>query len=321
MFACMSTSTFPLPISPSLSLSARCATSGSASSPRTSRLLRRRTVARTRGFAQSCTTKSSARRSSGPPKNGRNRRVSSRTPSGARPTSSATFVPACANTPRTKWECSREVERSARKSESNGLRSAAAAAGVAAEVLASAASGAAWVDVDADGSQGTRTSCALAARTCSPTLVASASNGTIDRAADTASPFSSENVRNMASKGSVCSKASVADDFITSEGRSASSMRRSAPKCVGSSSSVLDPWLEEDLSVWGWVGGGWRSCVIAITLGRCSILSRTTVNRRFQTPSSSCLVLGQRSLVPLSLSLGSRTFANDGPVAVARVRR
>ena len=74
-----------------------------------------------------------------------------------------------------------------------------------------------------EGSQGTSTSCVLNPLTCSATLLASELNGMTDSAVDTGNPFSSANARKTTIKGSVCKSESVAEDFMTSDGRSASS--------------------------------------------------------------------------------------------------
>ena len=100
----------------------------------------------------------------------------------------------------------RKVEQPTRECVSNGPWLSGEEVAAAAAFVSTASCVAIDVDIDMDRSQCTRMSSVLAARTCLPTLVASASDGMIDRAAETVSPFSSENVWNMVSKGSVCSK-------------------------------------------------------------------------------------------------------------------
>ena len=101
--------------------------------PTESALLTRTTVAQIFGFAHSCTANSSARRSSGPPKNGTSRRYvppceTFATPPGVcRSTKSATSVRADANSARTNCECEIDASRSsapaavARNRTSNGF--------------------------------------------------------------------------------------------------------------------------------------------------------------------------------------------------------
>ena len=90
-----------------------------------------------------------------------------------------------------------------------------------------------------EGSQGTSTSCVLNPLICLVTLLASELNGMTDSAVNTGNPFSSANMRKTAIKGSVCKSESVAEDFMTSNGRSASSEAERTKMCLALVSGAL----------------------------------------------------------------------------------
>jgi len=89
------------------------------------------------------------------------------------------------------------------------------------------------------GSQGTSTSCVLNPLMCSVMLLTSELNGTTDSAVDTGNSFSSANAWKTAIKGSVCKSKSMAEDFMMSNGRSASSEAECTKMCLALVSGAL----------------------------------------------------------------------------------
>ena len=207
---------FSLAFTSPLSSPRTCAWSGlsidGASTSSSSRVTRT-TVALTRGCAHSCTTNSSARRSSGPPKNGKKRctrppvpdaPVDTRgiSPGACWSTNSATSVWLREKTLRTKCECSADAEfvpgSAVRNIDSNGLP--ACTRGVDGMVTGAVVEA---VCSERGGSQGTRTSCAPLRFAASVMVSARSSYGTTASEVETAMPLSSPNVRKIPSNGSV----------------------------------------------------------------------------------------------------------------------
>ena len=178
------------------------------------------------------------------------------------------------------------------------------------------------------GSQGTRMRCESVRRACSDTVAPRSSKGTIESELLTGAPWSAPKVVKMSRMGSVAVRDSMLEPFITADVRSDNSMRRMASIDTGGaggggeaplpSSSVLLSMVDSSRSVYGG-GGGRMSCVMAIMPGKCSSLSRTTVNRDFV--SSILPALLPPILASLSsVTSGASALAKFAPVAEARTR-